>query len=123
MFHGPRGGRLKQDMARTIFRRDVIVPLAKLFGAVPGEVGFADGRFYGFRHYFVSQCFAHGASAGEVKEWVGHKDSAMVAHYRHQFDDLGRQRIQRVQFVAESGCGEPDGLAPDPDGPELEESA
>lgn len=109
VFHGPRGGRLKQDTARNILRRDVIAPVSKRFPTPEGEIGFEHGRFHSFRHYFVSQCFAHGASEGEVKDWVGHRDSAMVGHYRHLHDDVSQQRIQRVQFVSDTGQISADG--------------
>jgi integrase len=110
LFHGPRGGRIKQDTARTILLRDVIRPLADRFPTPEGEIGFEYGRFHSFRHFFVSQCFAFGRSEGEVKDWVGHRDSAMVAHYRHLHDEISQQSIQRVRFVSDPGRGPADGL-------------
>jgi len=100
VFHGPRGGRLKPDSARAIFRRGVIEALADQFPTEEGDIGFIHGRFHSFRHYFVSQCSASGASEGQIKDWVGHKDSEMVGHYRHQFDDASQQRMKSIRFTS-----------------------
>ncbi|WP_310821301.1 tyrosine-type recombinase/integrase [Stratiformator vulcanicus] len=99
VFHGPLGGRLKPDTVRNILVRDVLTMLKSRFPTLPGDIGFEHGRLHSFRHYFVSQAFAHGASEGQVKDWVGHRDSEMVACYRHQFDDANRQRIDQIPFI------------------------
>ena len=79
LLHGPRGGKLKPDTVRKILIRDVIQPLTPQFPTPEREIGFEHGRVHSFRHYFVSQAFRDGASEGEVMEWVGHRDSKMVA--------------------------------------------
>jgi len=100
VFHGPRGGRLKADTARVIFKRDVIGPLADQFPTDEGDIGFIHGRFHSFRHYFVSQCSAAGASEGQIKDWVGHQDGEMVAIYRHQFNDANQARMASIRFTS-----------------------
>ncbi|PQO41787.1 hypothetical protein C5Y96_00410 [Blastopirellula marina] len=100
VFHGPRGGRLKADTARVILKRDVLEPLVERFPTQEGDIGFIHGRFHSFRHYFVSQCSAAGASEGQIKDWVGHQDSEMVALYRHQFDDANQERMKSIQFTS-----------------------
>lgn len=100
VFHGPRGGRLKADTARVIFKRDVVEPLADQFPTEVGDIGFVHARFHSFRHYFVSQCSAAGASDGQIMDWVGHKDSEMVSIYRHQFDAAGQERMQSIRFTS-----------------------
>ncbi|UUO04503.1 site-specific integrase [Blastopirellula sp. J2-11] len=100
VFHGPRGGRLKADTARVIFKRDVVEQLAEQFPTEEGDIGFVHARFHSFRHYFVSKCSEAGASDGQIKDWVGHKDSEMVALYRHQFDDTSQSRMKSIQFTS-----------------------
>jgi integrase len=82
-----------------VFIRDVIGPLAEKFPTPEGEIGFEHGRLHSFRHFFVSQAFLGGASEGEIREWVGHRDSEMVEHYRH----LGRKdavrRMEQISFL------------------------
>lgn len=98
LFHGPRGGKLKPDTARNGLVRDVIEPLKARFPTPEAEIGLQHGRVHSFRHFFVSQAFLGGASEGEVKEWIGHQDSKMVAHYRHLHDEDSQRRMQQIDF-------------------------
>ena len=109
LLHGPLGGRLKPDTVRNIFIREVIAPLKKEFPTPHGEVGFADARLHSLRHYFVSQAFVSGASEGEVKDWVGHRDSRVVEHYRHLSSEDSRRKMEQLDLLGDrSGQEGPD---------------
>lgn len=99
IFHGPRGGKLKPDTVRNIFIRNVINLLKEKFPTPENEIGFEHGRLHSFRHYFVSQAFLYGASEGEIMEWVGHRDSKMVSHYRHLRNEDSQRRMQQIDFI------------------------
>jgi integrase len=99
VFHGPRGGRLKPDVVRTALIRDVIKPLTLRFPTAPGENGFEHGRVHSFRHYFVSESFRLGVPEPRIMEWVGHRDSRIVARYRHLRDDDGQHAMQQLDFL------------------------
>ena len=92
LFHGPKGGRLKPDTVRNVFVREVIAVLKSRFSTPTGEIGFEHARLHSFRHFFVSQAFMQGAREGEIKDWVGHKDSRVVELYRHLSKDLHFRR-------------------------------
>lgn len=99
VFHGPLGGRLKQDTARNIFQREVIATLKDRFRTTRGDIGFEHARFHSFRHFFVSQCTEHGCSEGEIMTWTGHRDTELVAHYRHLRQEESRRKIERIPFI------------------------
>ncbi len=99
LLHGPRGGKLKPDTVRRILIRDVLEPLKNQFPTPEGEIGFEHGRLHSFRHYFVSQSFLSGSSEGEIMEWVGHRDSKMVAHYRHLKNEDSQRKMQKINFL------------------------
>lgn len=99
VFHGPRGGKLKPDVVRRVLLRDVIKPLLPRFPTVSGEIGFESGRVHSFRHYFVSEAFRLGVPEPRIMEWVGHRDSRIVARYRHLRDDDGQQAMQELDLI------------------------
>ena len=101
LFHGPRGGNLKPDTVRNIFVREVITPLMDQFPTPVGEIGFAHGRVHGLRHYFVSQAFLGGANEGEVKDWVGHRDSRIVEHYRHLAESDSQRKMEALDLMGD----------------------
>lgn len=82
----------------------MIVPLKKRFPTPPGEIGFEHGRVHSFRHFFVSEAFRQGATEGEVMEWVEHRDSKMVAHYRHLRKDDSHRRMEQIDCLG-ADCG------------------
>jgi integrase len=102
VFHGPRGARIKPDTVRIILSRDVLTPLKEQFPTPTGETGFEHATPHSFRHYFCSQAFASGANAVQIKDWLGHKDSTMVEHYRHVWDDDSQRQMQRIDFLGGS---------------------
>jgi hypothetical protein len=56
---------------------------------------------------FVSQALLGGASEGEVKDWVGHRDTRMVELYRHLCEQDSKLKMQRINFLgdqADSSC-------------------
>ncbi len=92
VFHSVRDAVLRENNALKIFNEQVIRPLAKQFPTVAGEIGFEHGTFHSFSHYFCSQCFLGGTSEGEVREWLGHRDSKIVEMYRHLRNDDARRK-------------------------------
>ena len=82
----------------TSLVRDVIKPLVERFPSAPGEIGFEHARIHSFRHYFVSEAFRLGVPEPRIMEWVGHRDSRIVARYRHLRDDDGQQAMQELDF-------------------------
>jgi integrase len=99
IFHGPRGGKVKPDTVRNILIRTVIEPLQKHYPTPAGEIGFEHGRVHSFRHYFCSQAFLAGAAEADIKEWLGHRDSKMVAHYRHLRSADSQRKMQQIDFL------------------------
>lgn len=99
VFHGPNGGKLNDKTVLDIFKREVRKPLASEFSVPEGEIGFQHGTIHSFRHYFVSEAFRQGATEAEIMDWVGHRKSAMVHHYRHLRADDSQRRMQSINFV------------------------
>jgi integrase len=98
VFAGPKRGRLKADVIRNIFIRDVLKSLKSKFPTPRGEIGFEHGRLHSFRHFFISQAFLGGASEGEIRSWVGHRDSRIIERYRHLRSDDARRKMDRIEF-------------------------
>lgn len=103
VFHARRGGRLRPRNVLHMFIRDVIEPLKERFPTPPGEIGFEHGRLHSFRHYFCSQAFLGGASEGEIREWLGHRDSRIVELYRHLRNEDAQRKMEQIEFMAEEG--------------------
>lgn len=99
ILHGPRGGKLKPDTVRNILVREVIEALKTQFPTPPSEIGFEHGRVHSLRHYFCSQAFLGGAAEADIKDWLGHRDSKMVAHYRHLRRDDSQRKMQQIDFL------------------------
>ncbi|MBL8797083.1 MAG: tyrosine-type recombinase/integrase [Planctomycetia bacterium] len=102
VFHGPRSGKLKPDTVRNILLREVIESLKDRFPTPPGEIGFEHGRVHSFRHYFCSQAFLGGAAEADIKDWLGHRDSRMVTHYRHLRRDDSQRKMQQIDFLSQN---------------------
>ena len=99
VFGGPRKGLLKADTVRIILSCDVIDELKENYPTPDGEVGFAHLTPHCFRHFFVSQTFLDGASEGEIREWVGHRDSRIVGRYRHLQNADARRKMDQIDFL------------------------
>lgn len=82
------------------FKDHVIKPLMKEFPTPKGELGFKDGRFHSFRHFFVSECFDAGIPECDIKDWVGHSDSKIVALYRHIRSETAKANMRLGNFGA-----------------------
>jgi len=104
VFHGPRGGKLKPDTVRNILLREVIGSLKDRFPTPTGEIGFEHGRVHSFRHYFCSQAFLGGAAEADIKDWLGHRDSKMVLHYRHLRRGDSQHKMQQIEFLGQNDC-------------------
>lgn len=98
VFVGPKKGQLKADVIRNILMREVLTPLKTKFPTPDGEIGFEHGRLHSFRHYFISQAFLGGASEGEIRSWVGHRDSRIIERYRHLRSEDARRKMDRIEF-------------------------
>jgi integrase len=90
---------LRENNALAALKKRVIQPLVKQFPTAEGEIGFEHGTFHSFRHYFTSQCFLGGASEGEVKEWLGHRDSKITEIYRHLRSDDAQRKMRQIDFL------------------------
>jgi integrase len=99
VFTNSRGRELKADVVRNILIRDVLNPLKSKFPTSPGEIRFEHGRLHSFRHFFVSQAFLGGASEGEIREWVGHRDSRIVERYRHLRSEDARRKMDQLNLL------------------------
>jgi integrase len=99
VFHAPLGGRLWPRNVLDAFINEVIEPLKQRFSTPAGEIGFEHGRLHSFRHFFCSQAFLDGASEGEIREWLGHRESRMVEHYRHLRSDDAQRKMERIDFL------------------------
>jgi site-specific recombinase XerD len=98
VFAGPNGSRLKADVIRNILIREVLQPLKSKFPTPSGEIGFEHGRLHSFRHYFISEAFLGGASEGEIRTWVGHRNSRIIERYRHLRDEDSKRKMERIDF-------------------------
>lgn len=101
VFHAARGGRIRSRNVLEQFIQHVIEPLKTKFITPDGEIGFEHGRLHSFRHFFCSQCFLGGASEGEIKEWLGHRDSRMVEHYRHLRNDNAQRKMGKIKYLGD----------------------
>ena len=86
--------------ARERFIDKVIEPLSSEFPSSDEEVGFSDGRFHSFRHFFVSEAFAAGVPECDIRDWVGHSDSKIVELYRHLRSETAKANVQLINFGA-----------------------
>lgn len=75
--------------------------LKKEFPTPPGEIGFEHGCLHSFRHFFVSECFRQGATESQIMDWVGHKDSKIVALYRHLRPEDSLKQMSQISFIDE----------------------
>lgn len=105
VFRGSSGQQLAYSTVYNAFIDEVIQTIKNRFPTPSGEVGFQDGRFHGFRHFFCSEASRCGVTEGELMEWLGHRESEMVAHYRHLRADDSQRRMQGISFFGERQCG------------------
>lgn len=96
VFHGPRGGMLKPDTVRNVFRSQVLTPLTIKFPAAVDQRGIAAGRLHSFRHYFCSMSANQGVPEQVLMSWLGHADSEMIRHYYHLQQEQSKIQMQRL---------------------------
>ena len=48
-----------------------------------------------------TEAFRQGATEAEVMDWVGHRESKMVHHYRHLRPDDSQSRMRKIDFLAD----------------------
>lgn len=99
VFRGLKGGPLDPDKVLRVLKRDGIGPLDERFPTPADETGFAHGGMHSFRHYFVTGAFLGGATDGEVRDWVWHRDSRVVERYRHLRGRAAKQTMGRLDFL------------------------
>ena len=78
-------------------------------------MALSKAAFTVFGIYFVSQAFIQGAIEGEIRDWVGHKDSRIVELYRHLGAEESRRKMQRLDLVRDRETT--DGPSPDTKSP------
>jgi integrase len=100
VFHGPKRGVLKPDTIRNILEREVLTPLAERFPTQDGEPGIQDGRLHSLRHFFCSVAANSGVPEQVVMTWLGHRDSKMVRHYYHLFQDEAQRQMARIDVLS-----------------------
>jgi integrase len=93
IFRGPKGGKIKPDLLRRIFIKEVIQPLSEKYPSTKSEKGFKDGRLHSFRHYFCSVCANSNMPERVLKTWLGHASSDMVRRYYHLHDDDSQSKM------------------------------
>jgi integrase len=103
VFHGPKGGRVKDDRVRIVLERDVLNQIADPKSGITVSPGFVTGRLHSFRHFFCSVCANSGVPIQTTMRWLGHRDSKMVLHYYHLHDGESQRQMSRVNFGFSSG--------------------
>lgn len=99
IFHGPIGGKLHDSTVLQKLKNEVIKKLKSKYPTPPGELGFEHGRVHSMRHYFCSESFRNGATEAQLLEWLGHRDSKMVAHYRHLRPDDSKKLMSSMRLL------------------------
>ena len=97
---GKDGRKRSYSHTLTPFIDHIIKPLTTEFPPPKGELGFKDGRFHSFRHFFVSECFDAGIPECDIKDWVGHSESKIVALYRHIRCESAKAKMSLGNFGA-----------------------
>jgi hypothetical protein len=92
IFHGPLRGKLQDSTVLRNLKDNVIAKLKSKYPTPPGELGFEHGKVRSMRHYFYSESFRNGAG-------VGHRDSKMVAHYRHLRPDDSKKLMSSTRLL------------------------
>src|SRR5262249_45629501 len=98
VFHGPKGGRLKPDTVRNIFKAHVLGKLAKTFPGTADQRGITAGRLHSFRHYFCSMSANQGIPEQVLMTWLGHADSEMIRHYYHLREEQSKAQMQKLKL-------------------------
>jgi integrase len=104
VFRAEGGGQLDPDKVRKRLERDVLQPLAGRFPprGGPDEPSFRDGVPHSFRHYFVSAAANRGVPERVVQDWLGHKESRMIAWYYHLHSEQSKEQMRKMRHVAGS---------------------
>ena len=98
--NGDHGRKLNYNHALDMFVKKIIKPLQKEFPTPKGELGFKNGRYHSFRHFFISECFDAGIPESDIKDWVGHSDSKVVKLYRHIRSESAKANMSLGKFGA-----------------------
>ena len=98
---GKNGRKRSYSHTREQFERVVIKQLSEEFPTPGGELGFSNGRFHSFRHFFVSECFAASIPECDIKDWVGHSSSKIIELYRHIRSETAKANMRLGKFGAE----------------------
>lgn len=95
VFHGPRGGKLRNDTFGDHLRKYALVPLSSKFPHKRFQVITA----HSFRHFFASQCAANGVAQQTAMGWMGHMTDAMAKYYFHSDKQSSRENIKKLRSV------------------------
>jgi integrase len=99
IFHGPLGSKLQDSTVLRNLKDNVIDKLKSKYPTPPGELGFEHGKVHSMRHYFCSESFRNGATEAQLLEWLGHRDSKMVAHYRRLRPDDSKKLMSSMRLL------------------------
>lgn len=108
LFHSGEGARLRVDCVREFFVREMIKPLSSQFPTVAGKLDLNTADYMDSGTSSSRRPFINGAHEGEIKDWVGHRDSRVIELYRHLGQEDSRRKFARLVILGlRSG---PDGL-------------
>lgn len=123
LFAGPFGQPITYDALHQAFVDKVIEPVSLHLPADEQEE-FRRGRFHSFRHFFVSQALLRGVSEGELRDWIGHRDTRLIELYRHLAAHESRRRMEQLDLLGDvAGAGGPPRSSRGPSGSQTEGGA
>ncbi len=97
--HTPQGERPRYNDVYLPFVHQVLAPLAEKFPTPLGAaVGFIDGRFHSFRHFFCSISHDLGLAEHQVMAILGHSESEMVRRYYHPRLTVAQQVLGKLSL-------------------------
>ena len=81
-----------------------------MFDHLPYQIATSGiGPFLALLPESITPALICGASEGEVKDWVGHRDSRIVEHYRQLSSEDSRRKMEQLDLLEDrSGQEGPD---------------
>jgi len=99
VFHGQKGGKLRDRRVLVVLQKTVIESLKDEFPTPDGETGFTSGTVHGLRHYFCSEAYRGGGTDAELLAWLGHRNSEIMELYRHLRPEDAQRRMLQINFL------------------------
>ena len=101
MFYGPRGGKLKPDVVRTVLVRDVLPAVARQLYPKQARPKMLRGRVHSFRHFFATMAYRAGLPERTILDIMGHRSSEITRLYRHLSQDEYRKAVDQLPGLAD----------------------